>query len=63
VKFKASCLGKLRKDGKLNPPYGKKIYSLTHVIMNLKPFTEKQVTIIMILIATLFSLIPFLGVF
>ncbi|MDI6806464.1 MAG: hypothetical protein QMD14_01455 [Candidatus Aenigmarchaeota archaeon] len=61
ARFKASCLGKLRKDGKLDPPYGKKIYSLTHIIMNLKPLTEKQVTITMILLATIFSLIPFLG--
>jgi UDP-N-acetylglucosamine--dolichyl-phosphate N-acetylglucosaminephosphotransferase len=59
-KFKASCLGKLRDDGKLDPPYGKKIYSWTHIIMNLKKFTEKQVTIILILIQIVFSLLPFL---
>ena len=59
-KFKSSCLGKLRKDGKLDPPYGKKIYSWTHIIMNLKNFTEKQVTIILILIQIIFSLLPFL---
>lgn len=58
-RFKASCLGKLRKDGKLNPPYGREIYSLTHLIMNLKHMTERQVTIAMILIAVLFSSIPF----
>jgi len=63
ARFKASCLGKLRKDGKLNPPYGKKIYSITHIIMNLRPLTEMQVTIIMILIVALFSLIPFLDIF
>jgi UDP-N-acetylglucosamine--dolichyl-phosphate N-acetylglucosaminephosphotransferase len=63
ARFKASCLGKLRKDGKLNPPYGKRIYSITHIIMNLRPLTEMQVTIIMILIVALFSLIPFLGIF
>jgi UDP-N-acetylglucosamine--dolichyl-phosphate N-acetylglucosaminephosphotransferase len=61
-KFKASCLGKLRKDLKLDPPYGKKIYSLTHVIMNLGKFYEYQVTLIMILIITIFSIIPFLGI-
>ncbi len=63
VKFKASCLGKLREDGKLDPPYGKKIYSWTHLIMNLKPMTEKQVTIILILIQTLFTILIFLPVF
>jgi UDP-N-acetylglucosamine--dolichyl-phosphate N-acetylglucosaminephosphotransferase len=60
VKFKASCLGRLREDGKLDPPYGKKIYSWTHVIMNLKPMTEKQVTIILVLIQTVFTALIFL---
>lgn len=59
-KFKASCLGKLRNDGKLDPPYGKSIYSWTHIIMNLGRFTEKQVTIILILIQLFFSLLPFI---
>lgn len=61
-RFKASCLGKLRKDGKLDPPYGKKIYSITHILMNIKPMTELEVTIGLILIAAVFSLIPFLGI-
>ena len=59
-KFKASCLGKLRDDGKVDSPYGKKIYSWTHIIMNLKKLTEKQVTIILIFIQIIFSLLPFL---
>jgi UDP-N-acetylglucosamine--dolichyl-phosphate N-acetylglucosaminephosphotransferase len=59
-KFKASCLGKLRNDGKLDSPYGKNIYSLTHIIMNLKKLTEKQVTIILIFIQIIFSLLPFI---
>lgn len=58
--LKASCLGKLRKDGKLNPPYGKKIYSWTHIIMNLGKLTEKQVTLCLILIQIFFGLLPFL---
>jgi UDP-N-acetylglucosamine--dolichyl-phosphate N-acetylglucosaminephosphotransferase len=62
AKFKASCLGKLRKDGKLDPPYGKNIYSITHVLMNLKKMEEKEVTIWLIIIAIIFSLIPFLGI-
>lgn len=57
VKFKASCLGKLREDGKLDPPYGKKVYSWTHIIMNLKPMTEKQVTITLILIQAFFTIL------
>lgn len=59
-RFKASCLGKLRKDGKLDPPYGKKIYSLTHVIMNLGKFTEKQVAIRMIVLESLFCILLFI---
>ena len=60
-KFKASCLGKLREDEKLDPSYGKKIYSWTHIIMNLGKLTEKQVSIILILIIqVIFSLLIFL---
>jgi UDP-N-acetylglucosamine--dolichyl-phosphate N-acetylglucosaminephosphotransferase len=61
-KLKASCIGKLRKDGRLDPPYGRKIYSLTHLIMNIKPLTEKQVAIILILIECAFAVIPFLHI-
>lgn len=63
IKFKASCLGKLREDGKLDPPYGKKVYSWTHLIMNLKPMTEKQVTIILILIQIAFTTLIFLPLY
>ena len=59
-KFKASCLGKLRKDGKLDSPYGNKIYSWTHIIMNLGKLTERKVTIILILIQIVFGLLLFL---
>jgi len=59
-KFKASCLGKLRDDGKLDPPYGRRIYSWTHIVMNLRPLTEKQVTILLILVQLCFTILPFL---
>ena len=59
-RFRASCLGKLRADGKLDPPYGKKVYSWTHILMSLKPMTEKQVTILLILIQICFMVLPFL---
>jgi len=58
--LKASCLGKLQKDGKLEPPYGKKIYSWTHIIMNLGRFTEKQVTIALIMMEAAFCLLLFI---
>lgn len=59
VRFNASCLGKLREDGKLDPPYGKKIYSLTHILMNLKNMEEKDVTRALILIEILFCCLIF----
>jgi UDP-N-acetylglucosamine--dolichyl-phosphate N-acetylglucosaminephosphotransferase len=58
--MKASCIGKLREDGKLDPPYGKSIYSITHIIMNAKPLTEKQVTLVMIGIEALFVALAFI---
>jgi UDP-N-acetylglucosamine--dolichyl-phosphate N-acetylglucosaminephosphotransferase len=58
--LKASCLGKLQKDGRLEPPYGKKIYSWTHIIMNLGRFTEKQVTIALILMEAMFCSLLFI---
>jgi len=56
TRLHAHYMGKLREDGKLDPPYGKKIYSLTHVIMNVKPFSEREVTLILIFIQILVSL-------
>jgi len=63
VRFKATCLGKLRIDGKLDPPYGRKVYSWTHFIMNLRPMTEKQVTILLIAIQFCFVILIFLPLF
>lgn len=62
-KFKATCLGRLRKDGKLDSPYGKRIYSLTHLIMNLRPMSEMWVTIILILMQTVVSFFTFYALF
>jgi len=58
-KFKATCIGKLRPDKTIEAPYEKKIYSLTHVVMNLGRFTETQITIILIFIQFCFAIIPF----
>lgn len=56
-KLNVHCMGKLRKDGKLDSPYGKKIYSWSHIIMNIKPMTEKQVTFLLILMQLVFSFV------
>jgi UDP-N-acetylglucosamine--dolichyl-phosphate N-acetylglucosaminephosphotransferase len=60
VKFKATCLGKLREDGKLDPPYERKMYSWTHILMNFRSMTEKQVTMALIVIQLCFTIIMFL---
>lgn len=62
-KFKASCLGKLRRDGKLNPPYGKRIYSISHVLMNLKKMSEVEIALSLILIEVLVALLLFVNTF
>lgn len=61
-KFKTSCLGKLMEDGKLDPPYGTRVYSWTHILMKLKPMTEKQVTILLMLIQICFTVLLFLPI-
>jgi len=61
-KFRASSLGKLRDDGKLDPPYGRKIYSWTHALMNLDKLRERDVAIALIFIQVVFAALPFLGI-
>ncbi len=43
-KFKVTDLGKLQKDGTFLAPYGKQIYSWTHIIMNIRPMKEWEVS-------------------
>ncbi|MDE1768573.1 MAG: hypothetical protein KGH64_03835 [Candidatus Micrarchaeota archaeon] len=42
-KFKVTDLGIRQSDGTFKAPYGKKIYSLTHIVMNIKRATESDV--------------------
>ena len=55
-KFKAVSLGRLRTDGTLENIYGRQLYSLTHAIMNINRFTERQIASIFIFIEFLFVL-------
>lgn len=55
-KFKAVSLGRLRPDGTIENIYGKQLYSLTHAIMNINRFTERQIASIFISIEFLFVL-------
>ncbi len=56
-KFKVTDIGKLRNDLTFEPPYGKKIYSLTHLIMNLKRVKEKEITIYLMIFEGVFVLL------
>lgn len=58
-RFDITDLGKRRQDGTFAPPYGKKIYSWTHVIMNIKPMKEWEVTLYMTLITLVFAILAF----
>lgn len=57
-KFKAESFGRLRKDGTLEAPY-KKCYSLTHCVMKLGRFKEKEIVSILILFETGIVLLAF----
>ncbi len=58
-RFKVTDLGIRQKDGTMKAPYGKKIYSLTHLIMNIKRATETDVTIYLCLMEIAFVLLAF----
>jgi len=58
-RLKASCLGVLQKDGTIKAP-SDEIYSWTHIIMKAGKFTEKQISMILILIQLVFSSFMFL---
>lgn len=59
-RFKTTDLGKPQKDGTLAPPYGKKIYSWTHIMMNIKPMKEWEVSAYMWVVEILFVAFAFL---
>lgn len=56
-RFDVTDLGIRQKDGTFKAPYGKKIYSLTHVMMNLKKMKEYEVPIYLSLIEGMFVLL------
>jgi len=60
-KFKVTDLGIRQNDGSLKAPYGKRIYSLTHIAMNIKrKVTERQVTLMLAGVEVLFVAFAFL---
>ena len=58
-KFHSSDLGTLRSDGSFKPPYGKRIYSWTHVFMNLRHMREWEISASMWIVEILFMLLAF----
>ena len=58
-KFNVTDLGKLQNDGTFKAPYGKKIYSWTHIIMNIKRCKEWEVSLYMWLICIGFVALAF----
>ena len=58
-RFKAENYGILQEDGTLKPPQGK-IYSLTHVMMRLKPFHEWEVSLILIFSEAVVCIVSYL---
>lgn len=58
-KFKVTDLGKLRKDGTMEPPYGKRIYSWCHLFMNMKRCREWEVSLYMWLVEIGFVVLAF----
>ncbi len=53
-KFKVTDLGIRQKDGTFKAPYGRSIYSLTHLAMNIRKSTETDVTAFLVLLEVLF---------
>ncbi len=58
-KFKARSLGDIQRDGTLRAPY-EKIYSLTHVVMKIRPMKEWKITSIIIIFEVLICIFAFI---
>ena len=59
-RFDVTDLGIRRSDGTLEPPYGKKIYSLTHMVMNMKRAREWEVSIYLSAFEAIFVVLAFI---
>lgn len=57
--FRARSLGNLRKDGTLKAPY-KSTYSMTHLLMKIRPMEEKTITSVLIILEIAVCIIAFL---
>ena len=57
----ASDLGVVGNDGTIKSKYGNRIFSLTHAVMKLGRFREWQIVIFMMVIQTIFGILPLLS--
>ncbi len=53
-KFNVSDLGIRQRDGTFKAPYGKQVYSLTHIVMNAKKVREPDVTLYLSIFEAIF---------
>ncbi len=58
-KFNVTDLGTRQRDGTFKPPYGRRIYSLTHLLMNLKRMREPDFAVYLSLMEIAFVLLAF----
>ena len=59
-RFHVTDLGKRRSDGTFAAPYGKRVYSWTHAIMNVRPMKEWEVSACMCCIEAAFVALAFI---
>ncbi|MDE1824115.1 MAG: hypothetical protein KGH74_02325 [Candidatus Micrarchaeota archaeon] len=57
--FKVTDLGIRQRDGTFKAPYGKRVYSLTHLVMNWRRVNEKQVALYLTSLELVFVLMGF----
>jgi UDP-N-acetylglucosamine--dolichyl-phosphate N-acetylglucosaminephosphotransferase len=58
-RFNVTDVGIRQRDGTFRAPYGKKIYSLTHIVMNAKRATEQEIALYLSLVEAAFVLLGF----
>ncbi|MDE1855566.1 MAG: hypothetical protein KGH57_04615 [Candidatus Micrarchaeota archaeon] len=58
-RFNVTDVGTRQRDGTFKAPYGRKIYSLTHIVMNAKRATEPEISLYLTLLELAFVLLGF----
>jgi UDP-N-acetylglucosamine--dolichyl-phosphate N-acetylglucosaminephosphotransferase len=58
-RFKTTDIGIRQSDGTFKAPYGRKLYSLTHVVMNLGRLSEPEISAVLCLVELAFVILAF----